>query len=75
MDSQVKDLVAKELVTIKARIVLQEVQISALDDMDLKGAQADQVATTKNQTKSQLAFDKVYAAKLEALIGTESPKA
>ena len=68
MDKLVREVIEKELVTIKARIVLQETQAAVLDEMVIPGAQAEQIAATKTQTKAQLTFDKAYAKKIEELL-------
>lgn len=74
MDKDVKDIVQRELVALKARVVLQETQLATLDSMPITGAQSEQITQTKNQTKTQLQFDKTYAVNLEKLLATEVKK-
>lgn len=72
MDNAVREILEKEVNNLKARVVLQEVQLSTLEKMNIQGAQAEQISQTKAQTKNQLQFDKEYAKALEKLLFEET---
>ena len=74
MDAQVKELVVKELVNLKAQIVLQTVQLDALKTGKFDGQMAQTVAQQQQQISANVDFNKMYAAKLETVLASTDAK-
>jgi len=61
----VKDAIVKAVDAAEAQIIMSEVLLETIMDMDIKGAEADQTATRKQQIRQEIEFNKLYLAKLK----------
>ena len=68
MDKETRELVEKELAGLKAKMVLNEAQLLALQTLTIPGENAGKLNQQIQATKTQIEFDKAYAKNIEEIL-------